>query len=955
MTDVEVLAIQDFDDFKKGTIGLMEQKAAETCFKLGYIEYIKTPDMKEPLKISTREHAELHLAILGQRTKYHMTAKNYKTNDIKNDFLNFKDVISVATNLNEKGYTTWLSINNKESDSVEGVTHLCDYWVECDARPKGIDDRPATKEEMQITLTKTNKLKGYIENNFAAIGFMAKSGNGFHIHFPIPIFELPVEMRKEVNEKVKNFTKEISKKADVKVDNTYDINRRTTLIGTLNHKIPGSPLQTCWEQNILKDGLETAFKLVDQARTQNQKLLDSIISYEKPKSTKTVQPILNHIDIETLCQTHPKIHDLYKVGDFQKYGFPSRSEAEESLLTILAMEGYSDEELTSLMESCALGKWQEKGEAYHILSLAHARQQASEYVASKQKEEIMIEKIGASSTVVQLEEKVSVSDINPVLIAKRIVEKYHFVSDDDTKLLWYYDKTQGIYNEQSEELIKREIVRLLDTHAKARFYIDVDFWIRYSAPKVKMNKKPEYLGVENGVLNLLTRELYPTENSEKLYVTTKIPVTYNKDLTCTNILKFLKEILPEPSRLLSQEFIGFCLWGNHQFRKAYIANGPTGTGKTVHQNLNTALLGEQNISNQSIQNLNHNRFAPAELFNKMGNFCDDMPASIVKVTGNFKMATGSGRMAAERKGKDPFYFRNRAKLWLNCNDLAPIQKSEDCDAYYERLLIVDYKQQMKGKENPNLFNEINTPEELSGYLNYALEGLNRLIANKKFSEIMTKEDVRATYVKRTDSSKYFVENYIIVTDDDKDFVFSEELFQQAVKVCHKEKIRPMNKGELTNAIQQFCPGAHFTQIRDGPKAIPKRAWRFIKIKEFEVTSPQKQLVSSLIVADVAKEATPPISPELFENKKEVLEENRIGIVRTELDPPATNATSATKITVEDQFIGADTVCGICSNFHKPSCGHPMDWENLKEDNPWAYNCQSFIRNKNEMSNPGADM
>ena len=564
--------------------------------------------------INTQDHALFHLAILGERRLYHTTAKHNKNpNDIKNEFLKKEEVIPILFNWNNQGYSTWLSINDKEEDSVKGVKALCDFWVECDARPKGIEDRPATKEEMQIALAKTVKLKGYIENNFAAIGFMAKSGNGFHIHFPLPIFELPLEMRKEVNEKVKNFTKEISKKADVKVDNTYDISRRTTLIGTLNQKILGAPLQTSWEQDILKDGLEAALKLVDHTRTQNKQLLDSIIAYEKPKTTKQeVTPTTNHIDIETLCQTNPKIHDLYKAGDYQKYGFPSRSEAEESLLTILVMEGYLDEELTTLMTSCALGKWQEKGEQYHILSLSHARQQASEYVKKHQEQQNLISKIGKDNTAnSQIQETVNISNINPVLIAKKIVENYTFVIDKDTKLLWFYDKIQGIYSEESEELIKREIVRLLDTFAKARFYVDVDFWIRYSAPKVKMNKSPELLGVENGVLDLLTRKLYPTTESESLYITRKIPVTFNSELKCPKILKFLTEILPEPSLFLAQEFIGYCLYGNHQYRKAYIANGPTGTGKTVHQNINSALIGEENVSNQSIQNLNHNRFSPA--------------------------------------------------------------------------------------------------------------------------------------------------------------------------------------------------------------------------------------------------------------------------------------------------------------------------------------------------------
>ena len=63
MVDVEVHAIQDFDGFKKGTIGLMEQKAAETCLKLGYIEYITKQNEIENITIKTidtKSHALFH-------------------------------------------------------------------------------------------------------------------------------------------------------------------------------------------------------------------------------------------------------------------------------------------------------------------------------------------------------------------------------------------------------------------------------------------------------------------------------------------------------------------------------------------------------------------------------------------------------------------------------------------------------------------------------------------------------------------------------------------------------------------------------------------------------------------------------------------------------------------------------------------------------------------------------
>jgi hypothetical protein len=159
------------------------------------------------------------------------------------------------------------------------------------------------------------------------------------------------------------------------------------------------------------------------------------------------------------------------------------------------MEGFGDQEIYNLMENCALGKWQEKGDSYRKLTIEHARQQAGKYIKEREKQNQLMLDIANSATgggLVQ-QEQVSISDINPVLIAKKIVDKYNFVIDQDTKLLWIYDNNQGIYTQDSEEVIKREIVKLLDNYAKARFYVDVDFWIRYSAPKVKMNPHPELL------------------------------------------------------------------------------------------------------------------------------------------------------------------------------------------------------------------------------------------------------------------------------------------------------------------------------------------------------------------------------------------------------------------------------------------------------------------------------
>jgi hypothetical protein len=48
-------------------------------------------------------------------------------------------------------------------------------------------------------------------------GFLACSGNGYHIFFPLPRFELVgAGFRREINHKVKQFAKQVSEKSTLR-------------------------------------------------------------------------------------------------------------------------------------------------------------------------------------------------------------------------------------------------------------------------------------------------------------------------------------------------------------------------------------------------------------------------------------------------------------------------------------------------------------------------------------------------------------------------------------------------------------------------------------------------------------------------------------------------------------------------------------------------------------------
>ena len=822
--------------------------------------------------MTPRDHAKFHLSILGDRVLYHTTAKNYQNKQIKNEFLQKDEVISILFNWNTNGFTTWLSINDKDNDAIIGVSALQDFWIDIDARPKGIDDRPATTEEMQKALEQTIKLKNHVENEYAAIGFAANSGNGFHIHFPLPRFDIPVEMREQLNKKVRVFAKTVAKFIGVKIDNTYDISRRSTLIGTMNKKLP-EPIATTWDKTLFENGLQEALKLVDKARTQNKALLDKIINTteEKAIEQKLVPTKENHLDIEQLCRMNPKFYDLYKVANkqnelYKKYNYPSRSEAEESVLVTLVMEGFKDQEITTLMQSCSLGKWQEKPDSYHNLSLEHAKQKAGEIVKKRETENKLMEEIAGSSSETQ-EDDISVADINPVLVAKKIESKYFFARETGTKILYVYNETQGIYTTDTEETIKAEMCKLLGDFTKVRLYLDIENWIKFNdkTPIVEFNKEKKLLAVNNGILNLETLKL---ENFDpKYHITTKIPHSYKESASCKPIEDFLETSMPNQNhRLQHQEFLGKIIAKeNHHFHEYGIMQGEGNNGKSVLIDIDTFFLGKNSVSNQTLQALIYDRYATIDLRDKMANFCADLPSTMLKHMGIINMIAAGDEIQSQGKYKDSFKWKPNLGMMFSCNEAPAIDPSEDHTGTYRRIMIWDFPitftpndPDPKHREDKTLRDRLMTEELMSGYLNYIIQGYKRLQTQGDFTAKLAVNETRKAYIKRSDSPHAFLMEKCKDTDNENDIILSDVLFRIYIDYCSANKLTRRSKGELTKAIKNYCPGAEFTkaklnaEAKDSPRVS---AWRFLKVSDLSDLSTLSVKVNNILNFENKKESS----------------------------------------------------------------------------------------------------
>jgi hypothetical protein len=305
---------------------------------------------------------QVHLAILGPRELYCCVAKNHATGDVKTEWLSANEVEPWAIQKNIEGYTTWISLNDKEQgkDSIEGVKALCDFWLDVD-RPKATKekDRIATEAELTEALERANKLQQHIETTCNAIGFMARSGNGYHLHFPLPVTPLCNEERQKTNIKVRNFAKKVSATIGAEIDSTYDIRRVTTLIGTKNLKLPETPLQTAWDRMVVCDGLDAALKYVETAREQNKELLEAILNVtstdvEVETETSEYQPV--RPEISNILKREPMLKDIYE-GQWSKYNFKSRSEAEYTIVLEFMRYGLKPAQIRIAMEESKCEKW----------------------------------------------------------------------------------------------------------------------------------------------------------------------------------------------------------------------------------------------------------------------------------------------------------------------------------------------------------------------------------------------------------------------------------------------------------------------------------------------------------------------------------------------------------------------------------------------------------------------
>lgn len=246
-----------------------------------------------------------------------------------------------------------------------------------------------------------------------------------------------------------------------------------------------------------------------------------------------------------------------------------------------------------------------------------------------------------------------------------------------------------------------------------------------------LNQYPvEWINFRNGFYDPRSKRMIP--HDPKYRATNLVPHIYDPEgqLKGTTVQEWLMFICdtPEDIEMLCQ-FSGLCLTRDCRQQKFLVIVGEGGTGKSTVIRMIERMVGTENISNISLNQLTQ-RFQAFGLMGKLLNSCADLEIDALSDTSILKKALGEDTFSAEAKGKDQISVRNYAKLLFSTNQL-PIVKAEQTNGFYRRLLILTMDR-VPEKKDPEFFDRLSA--ETDDFIRISVTALERLYQNGRITE-----------------------------------------------------------------------------------------------------------------------------------------------------------------------------------------------------------------------------
>lgn len=346
---------------------------------------------------------------------------------------------------------------------------------------------------------------------------------------------------------------------------------------------------------------------------------------------------------------------------------------------------------------------------------------------------------------------------------------------------------------------------------EARFYqfrqkLLEQFLETANLPSPRPPENTVFINLQNGTFEIGPTRRELREPRKEDFLRYQLPFAYDPAAAAPTFRRYLDTVLPDPDcQSVLAEFVAYAFIP-HDFlklEKALLLYGTGANGKSVFFQIVLALLGENNVSSYSLQSLTDaNGYNRAAIANRLVNFASELSGKIE--TSYFKQLVSGEAVEARLPYGQPFILTNPAKLIFNANDLP--RDVEHSHAYFRRFLIVPFTQTIPEEQQDKRLAQKIIKTELPGVLNWALEGLKRLLSNHAFTAAEAVRRAVEDYKVSSDSVKLFLSE-VGYKPDALGFILIRDLYNEYKQFCMDDGYRPTGKTKFIQRLKD--DGTHF--------------------------------------------------------------------------------------------------------------------------------------------------
>ena len=314
--------------------------------------------------------------------------------------------------------------------------------------------------------------------------------------------------------------------------------------------------------------------------------------------------------------------------------------------------------------------------------------------------------------------------------------------------------------------------------------------------------------LQNGVYHLPDGSF----QESRLFCQNRLPVRYDsKAASSDRWLTFLHELLDDADIPTLQEYLGYCLIPSTKGQKMLMLIGKGGEGKSRIGVVMNAIFG-LNMNPTSIQKVETNRFARADLEGKLLMVDDDLDMNALTKTNYVKsIVTAELRMDLERK-KEQSYQGQLYVRFLCFGNGALTALHDRSDGFFRRQIILTTKDKPADRfDDPFLAEKLIAEKE--GIFLWMLEGLRRLIVNHyHFTISQRAKDNISSAVRDANNILDFLdsEGYVAFKADYESS--TRNLYAAYKRWCEDNAENPLSPKSFANQLSQNSERYHLEPV-----------------------------------------------------------------------------------------------------------------------------------------------